>query len=145
MSCSRPFAPGLYASGQPSPADLAGLVARGVRTVINLRAPGEPIGYDEGHEVERLGLRYVSMPVAGPEDVTPETTARFSEILEEAVHHGAVLVHCASANRVGALIALDQGLSRGSSLEDALSLGRAAGLTTLEPLVESLLSAGCDA
>lgn len=142
MNLSQPFAPGLYASGQPSPEDLAGLEARGVRTVINLRAPGEPVGYDEAREAERLGLRYVSIPVAGPGDLTPETTTRFSEVLEEAGRHGAVLVHCASANRVGALIALEQGLNRGSPREDALSLGRAAGLTTLEPLVESLLPPG---
>ena len=44
-----------------------------------------------------------------------------------------------SANRVGALVALDRGLIRGGSRDDALLLGRAAGLTSLGPLVERLL------
>lgn len=139
MSVPKPFAPDLYASGQPSPEDLAQLCAQGVRTVINLRAPSEPVEFDEAREATRLGLRYVALPVAGPQDVTPETVARFSHELDQARGHGATLVHCASANRVGALVALDQGLTRGFPSEQALSMGRAAGLTTLEPLVASML------
>lgn len=139
MTPTRPFAPGLYASGQPTPQDLAALAARGVHTVINLRAPSEPVDYDEAAEAERVGLRYVAIPVAGPQDVTMETVARFSRELEDAGRHGGTLVHCASANRAGALVALDQGLAKGASREQALVMGRAAGLTTLEPLVEHLL------
>ena len=132
-------APGLYASGQPSPQDLAGLAVRGVRTVINLRTPDEPIEYDEPGEAKRLGLRYVAIPVAGPQDITAETVAWFSRELEQAGRHGGTLVHCASSNRVGALLALDRGLTRGASRKYAIAFGRAAGLTTLEPLVDSLL------
>lgn len=139
MNCVRHVAPGLYASGQPTPEDLAVLAAQGVRTVINLRAPTEPVEYDEAAEASRLGLRYVSLPVAGPQDVTPETVARFSCELEDAGRHGGTLVHCASANRVGALVALDHARTRNASPDQALALGRAAGLTTLEPLVEGLL------
>lgn len=139
MSIPKPFAPGLYACGQPSPDDLAGFARQGVRSVINLRAPGEPVEYDERSEAERLGLRYVLLPVAGAEDITVEAVARFSRTLEEAGRHGGTLVHCASSNRVGAMIALDQGLTKGSSRDQAMAMGRAAGLTTLEPRVESLL------
>jgi uncharacterized protein (TIGR01244 family) len=139
MGSVKPFAPGLYASGQPAPGDLAALAAQGVRTVINLRAPEEPPGYDEAGEAERLGLRYVSIPVAGPQDITTGTVARFSRELAEAGHHGGTLVHCASSNRAGALVALDAGFAKGSSRDEALASGRAAGLTTLEPLVVSLL------
>lgn len=139
MNHVRHIAPGLYASGQPTPEDLAVLAAQGVHTVIDLRAPNEPVEYDEAAEAARLGLRYVSLPIAGPQDVTPATVARFSSELENAGRDGATLVHCASANRAGALIALDQGLTKGASREHALVMGRAAGLTTLEPLVESLL------
>lgn len=139
MTVPACFAPGLYASGQPSPDDLARLAKEGVRTVINLRAPTEPAGYDEAREAERLGLRYIAIPVAGAQDVTPETTARFSRELEQARRDGGVLVHCASANRVGALVALDHALHRGMPSPEALALGRKAGLTSLEPHVAGLL------
>lgn len=139
MRFDTPFAPGLHAGGQPTPDDLARLAADGVRTVINLRAPSEPIDFDEAREARRLGLRYVTVPVAGPHDVTPDTVARFSRELDQARSHGAVLLHCASGNRVGALVALDQALTRGQPADAALAIGRSAGLTSLEPLVTTLL------
>lgn len=141
MSYTKPIAPGLYASGQPSPRDLAALAARGVRTVINLRTPDEPVAYDEPAEIERLGMRYVAIPISGPQDITAATIALFSSELDQAGGRGGTLVHCASSNRVGALIALDLGLTRGAPREQAIAAGRAAGLTTLAPLIESLLIA----
>lgn len=140
MHIPKPFADALYASGQPAPDDLAQLVAAGVQTVINLRAASEPAEYDEAREVERLGLRYVTIPVAGALDLTSDTVARFSQELEQARIHGGVLLHCASGNRVGAMIALDAGLTRREPAEQALSLGRAAGLTSLEAVVARLLA-----
>lgn len=139
MCTTQRFAPGLYASGQPSAQELARLAEGGVRTVINLRAPGEPVEFDEAEEATRLGLRYVSIPVAGSQDLTLETTARFSRELQSARQTGDVLVHCASSNRVGALVALACGITGGADDETAIALGRAAGLTTLEPMVRSVL------
>lgn len=137
----RAYSPGLYSSGQPTPGDLAAFADAGVRTVINLRAPSEVAGFDEEREVSRLGLRYVAMPIAGPQALTPETTARFSKALERARLEGGVLVHCASGNRVGALVALDRGLTHRAPLAEALALGRAAGLVSLEERVIELLDA----
>lgn len=135
----RPL-PGVLAAGQPSPAQLATLAAEGLKTIINLRAPTEPVEFDEAREAERLGLRYVSIPVAGPQDVGLETAARFSRELKEARAAGDVLIHCASANRVGAMLALDEAMAQNKSTADALASGRAAGLTTLEPKVTEVLS-----
>jgi len=131
--------PDVYAAGQPSAGQLASLAGEGVRTVINLRAPTEPAEFDEAVEAGRLGVRYVSIPIAGSQDVTPETAAQFSRELEKARRLGSVLVHCASANRVGAMLALDQCMSQNKPMADALSIGRAAGLTTLEPAVTEIL------
>lgn len=139
----RPL-PGVFAAGQPSPAQLASLAAEGVRTVINLRAPTEQVEFDEPSEADRLGLRYVSIPVAGPQDVNTETAARFSRELEDAMRAGGVLIHCASANRAGAMLALDQVLTQNKSVADALTVGRAAGLTTLEPRVTEILGQRSD-
>lgn len=135
------FAPGLYSGGQPTAEDLARLSARGVRTVINLRGADEDAGFDEPAEAARLGLRYVAIPVGGPADVTPDTAARLTQALDSARGAGGTLVHCASGNRVGALVALDQGLARGATRDAALALGRAAGLVSLEPHVAQLLAA----
>lgn len=139
MTEIRNPAPDLYTAGQPSPEQLAELARQGVRTVVNLRAPTEPVAYDESAIAHDLGLRYVSLPVSGPQDLTPQLVARFSEELDAARGHGAVLVHCASANRVGAVLALDEAWVRGAERDHAIALGRRAGLTTLEPAVESLI------
>lgn len=134
----RPL-PGVLAAGQPNPEQLAALAAAGVRTVINLRLPTEQIEFDETSEARNLGLRYVLIPIAGPQDVSEESAALFSRELEKARRAGDVLVHCASANRVGAMLALDQFLTHNRSVTASLEVGRAAGLTTLEPKVTEIL------
>lgn len=144
MTDIRRTLPDVYASGQPSPDQLAALAAQGVRTVINLRAPTEQVEFDEALEAKKLGLRYVSIPIAGPQDVSRETASRFSGELADARRGGAVLVHCASANRVGAMMALDQAITQNQSAADALAIGRAAGLTTLEPKVTEVLGQRSD-
>ena len=53
--------PGLYTAGQPAASDWAAIKARGVRTVVNLRAPGELKDRDEAAEVRAAGLRYVEI------------------------------------------------------------------------------------
>ncbi|MFZ5656168.1 MAG: fused DSP-PTPase phosphatase/NAD kinase-like protein [Pseudomonadota bacterium] len=132
-------APELYAAGQPSPEELAELSRRGVRTVINLRAASEPEPFEEDEAAEALGLRHVRLPVSGPQDLNAQTVAQFSRQMDEARARGAVLVHCASANRVGAMLALEHAWARGAAAQRALDLGRRAGLTTLEPTVAVLL------
>ncbi|MER2176978.1 MAG: hypothetical protein ABS955_04680, partial [Stenotrophomonas maltophilia] len=51
---------------------------------------------------------------------------------------GPVLLHCASGNRAGALLALLQA-REGASVDDALTFGRAAGMTSLEAPTRVLL------
>lgn len=140
MTEIRPFARDRYSSGQPSPEELERLAKDGVRTVINLRSPNEPDQWDERVEAARHGLRYVSIPIAGAQDLTAETVQRFSDELAQAHQAGPVLIHCASANRVGAMVALEQGWHQGAEPDAALALGRAAGLTGLEPAVFDLLA-----
>ena len=49
------------------------------------------------------------------------------------------LLHCASGNRVGALMALRAAWLHGASDEEALAIGRAHGLASLRGQVEMLL------
>ena len=130
--------PGLHTGGQPSRDDLARLQAEGVRTVIDLRAPQEDRGYDQAAEVRRLGMDYIALPIAGKDDITPANAAALHALLKE--RDGEVLLHCASGNRVGALLALAAVQVDGASPEAALTLGRAAGLKSLEPVVMERLA-----
>ncbi len=130
--------PGLHTGGQPSPADLARLRTEGVRTVIDLRGSQEDRGYDEAAEARRLGLKYIALPIAGKDDVTPANAKALGELLR--AQEGDVLLHCASGNRVGALLAMDA-VARDASRQEALELGRKAGLKSLEPVVVERLAA----
>src|SRR5699024_12708494 len=50
------------------------------------------------------------------------------------------LVHCASGNRVGALMALRAAWVQGKSKEEALAIGRRWGLTKAEAAIDKRLS-----
>lgn len=134
-----PFAqprPQLYSAGQPSAAQLQQAAAAGVTTVIDLRQPDEDRGFDETLAAERLGLRYVRIPVAGAAGLS-EANARALRVAL-AQSQGPVLVHCASGNRAGALLALLQARG-GASVDQALQFGRDAGMTSLEAPTRALL------
>lgn len=128
--------PGLHTGGQPSQDDLVRLKSQGVRTVIDLRGAQEDRGYDVAAEAKRLGLDYIALPIAGKDDVNAANAKALGELLR--AQDGDVLLHCASGNRVGALLALDAA-TRGVPREEALELGRKAGLRSLEPVVAEQL------
>ncbi|MDF2445669.1 MAG: hypothetical protein K0S46_905 [Moraxellaceae bacterium] len=131
---------GLCTGGRPRPEHLQAAKAKGVRTVINLCPPAEAVDYDEASVVGGLGMHYVNIPVAGPADLTLENAKKLAAAIAEAGPGHPVLLHCASGNRVGALMAVKARLIDGASAEDALAQGRAAGLKALEPYVTQLLN-----
>ncbi|HEX5043125.1 MAG TPA: protein tyrosine phosphatase family protein [Candidatus Polarisedimenticolaceae bacterium] len=131
---------GLLSGGQPTPEHLAEAARAGYRTVINLRDPSEPGFAWEAEKVKALGMDYVSLPVAGAASLTRETVERFDAVLDAALAEGPVLVHCSSGNRNGALLALRGAWLGGLDAEAAIALGKAAGLTRLEPAVRALLT-----
>lgn len=121
----RQAKPGLYSAAQPLPEHWDGVAAAGVTTVINLRPDAELAGRDERGEVAQAGMRYVQLPMAGAEGITAENADALMQALQQA--DGPVLVHCASGNRVGALLAI--GAARaGLPLEEAIAYGRSAGM-----------------
>ncbi|MFD0725477.1 beta-lactamase hydrolase domain-containing protein [Lysobacter brunescens] len=129
-------APQLYVAGQPAEADWRAFAAAGVGTVINLRTTGEMKGRDARAEVAAAGMRYLELPIDGAAAVTPENARRLGELLRDA--RGPVLVHCASGNRVGGLLALLKA-SEGMPAEQALDFGRSAGMTSTEAKVRDTL------
>ena len=120
---------GLVVAGQPATGDWAALAASGIRTVINLRPQAELQGRDERAEVAAAGMRYVELPVSGPADITQENAEALSKLLAQA--DGPVLVHCASGNRVGGLLAVAMAQS-GMPVSAALDFGRSAGMKSIE-------------
>lgn len=130
--------PGLHTGGQPSPEQLDELAQSGVRTVIDLRGINENRGFDERSQAKALGLHYISLPIDGAADLTLANAAA----LRQALGNGdGVLLHCGSGNRAGALLAMIAAQHEGASKEEALALGRKAGLTSLEPQVAEKLDA----
>lgn len=132
--------PGLVTSGQPAAADWAPLAAQGIRTVVNLRPVGEQPGRDEASEVRAAGMRYIDIPVANADAINPENARRLHQALSAAYRDGPVLLHCASANRAGGLLALALVTEHGMPLEDALEIGRKAGMKSTEAFVRKVVA-----
>jgi hypothetical protein len=127
----------LWVGGQPSLDEFSALQQQGVVHIINLRPDNEMQGFDEGEHVELLGMTYWQLPITGVGDFTRQAAEQLHQQLADA--QGPVLVHCASGNRVGALLALRAFYLQGHDVEAALQIGRQHGLTKLEPMVLQLL------
>ncbi len=129
----------LFCGGQPTEQQLADFARDGGGCVVNLRPQAEMGNFDEGAAVRRLGMQYVGIPVAGAEDLTREAAATLADAMRrhDADH---LMVHCASGQRVGALVALKAGWIDGLPMEEAVAEGRKAGLDRLEPAVRMKLA-----
>ncbi|MDH5831985.1 sulfur transferase domain-containing protein [Luteimonas sp. M1R5S18] len=137
--------PGLLTAGQPDAAAWRALADEGVVAVINLRPGTEVPNRDLAAEVGEAGLAYHAIPVAGADGLTDANADRLWRLVHDAP--GTVLVHCATANRAGALLALGAARAGGMSPADALAFGRAAGLASpaLEARVRERLGLPADA
>jgi uncharacterized protein (TIGR01244 family) len=129
--------PGLITGGEPSAEQLDALAEAGVGTVISLRTAEEPVQIGRA-EVEQRGMRWVHIPIVGPESLTDENASALARALAEA-GEPPVALYCASGNRVGALLALAAARHEELPPEQALQLGLDAGLTRLEPALRERL------
>ena len=128
-------------SGAIDAEDLGRLRAAGIRHVINLRTLEESKGFDEAQIAAGLGIDYHSIPIKGAESLTQENARKLDELLQQA-GEDPTLVHCASGNRVGALIAVREAWIKGQSVDAAVAEGKRWGLTSLESAVRSKLESG---
>ena len=129
----------LWVMGTPSDEQLAEFADNGGDVVINLLSQKEMTKSEEAAVVTRNGMAYYHVPVNGADGVTLENARTVDRILLENSDK-TVLVHCASSNRVGALMALRAGWLDGMSVEKALEVGREHGMTSLEDKVKTMLS-----
>ena len=129
---------GITAAGQPDARAFEVFAKSGYEVVIDMRGADEDRGLEnEAELVEGLGLDYVAFPITDEKQISFETAKELDEMLEG--YDGPVLIHCASSNRVGALLALRESLN-GASDDVAIAYGKQAGMTRLEPVVRKQLS-----
>jgi len=123
----------VYFAAQPSADDLRDFKEAGVKTVINLRMPGENKAFDEQQVVEQeLGLQYSNPGFDSAQTLDDGVFFRVRDLLKR---KEPVLVHCASANRVGAVWLAYRVLDDGVGYEQALAEAKQIGLKS-EPLEE---------
>ena len=126
---------GITTAGQPNAEQFGVFAEKGYVAVLDLRTEGEDRGLDEPAVVAGLGMEYVPFPI-GRGDVTFEKARALDELI--AGYDKPVLVHCGSANRVGALMALLE-YRESEDLDKALAAGREAGMTRLEEVVRKVI------
>jgi uncharacterized protein (TIGR01244 family) len=122
--------PGLATAGQPQEAAWSRLAEAGYRTVVDLRAAEEPRGHDEPEAVRAAGLDYVAIPVSQP-TLGDSEFDEFRKVVG-APERRPILVHCATSNRVGALLLPYFALDEGMPLPEATRLAQQAGLRNAE-------------
>jgi protein tyrosine phosphatase (PTP) superfamily phosphohydrolase (DUF442 family) len=131
--------PGVRTGGLPTdPAIWTQLAAEGIRLVVDLRGPNDPVG-DAPQAAAAAGLAYVAIPVSGEADLDLATARRLDAALDDPAR-GPAVVACSSGNRSGALLAVRAFWLDRMPAEEALALGQKAGLTRLEPSVRTLLA-----
>lgn len=129
----------IYTGGQPKaePQTWEQLKQAGVTTVINLRSYNEMQGNPEPSQVTSAGMSYVAIPIGGANEITQENAQRLRTAIDNA--EGNVLVHCASGNRVGALLAIDAANRLHLTTNQAIAYGKKAGLTSLEKRTRNVI------
>lgn len=128
----------LLIGGQPSYEELEYLKSKGLKVVINLRQNGESDELSQEEMwVKKLGLEYIRLPLSGS-DINVSNSKKLAQLLAGKKN---VLLHCASGNRVGGLLAIDAfSKAHGTmSVDEALSFGRQRGMKSLENHIKSQL------
>ena len=122
------FGKHVYFAGQPGADDFEKYAALGVTTVLNLRTAAEIEGldFDESAAAKKAGMEYTNVPI-GREDLSKDTIERILKILDTA-GEGAVLLHCASSNRVGCIWSVYRAIRHGLPIEEAIAEGKQAGM-----------------
>lgn len=119
--------------GQPSIEDLKRFSGDGYTLIVNLRVPGEFEDFEEGEEAEKVGLKYINIPVKGMKGLTPENAEALHAAIEGA--GGKVFVHCTIGMRAGGLLGLEGYLYHDLSADEAVDLARAAHMDHVEEAI----------
>ncbi len=115
----------IYLASQPSADDFALARDAGVKTVVNLRHESENTDFDERQLTTDMGFTYINLPFSKPEELTDALFDSARQQFNAA--EKPLMVHCSSANRVGAVWipwrVLDGGLTFDQALAEAKTIG----------------------
>ena len=114
--------------GATQPAAMAELKKEGFKSVINLRLASEPdADIDAGRAAARAaGLKYIHLPIDGA-NPDPRIVDGFLTAVSDSANQP-VYIHCASANRVGAVWMIKRALQDGWEIDKAREEAEAIGL-----------------
>ena len=111
----------LFLAGQPTADDLGVIKNRGIKRVITLREDGE-VDWKEAALDKEAGLEFVAIPFRAPESLTDKLFDQVRDQLRSSAETP-TLLHCGSANHVGAVWlahrVLDQGVPLDAALKEA--------------------------
>src|SRR5581483_1096935 len=95
----------LYRGAQPTDEGFKALAKLGVKTIVDLRMPGEHSTDGEAAAVKAAGMRYVNIPLQGVVAPSDASVARVLDLMTSDAA-GPVFVHCKrGADRTGMVIA----------------------------------------
>jgi uncharacterized protein (TIGR01244 family) len=120
--------------GQPKLEALEKLKSEGVKSIINLRTPGEHRAADEEAKAKEVGLKYFNIPVVY-RDPKEEQATEFLKLTDDPANRP-VFIHCTAAIRVGAFWMIRRVLRDGWTVEAAEEEAKKIGLREAPHLVE---------
>lgn len=126
--------PDFCTGAQPRPEHFALLKSRGVKTVLNLRTPGEHRADEEKAAVEAAGMGYVNIPVNYRNPTDADVDA-FLKVTDDETKRP-MFVHCTAAVRVGAFWLIRRVARDGMSWDAALAEAKKVGLVEAPHLEE---------
>lgn len=115
-----------FLASQPDKDDFKTASEAGIKTVVNLREPGEQ-DWDEAARVKELGMTYVNVPFKSPVSLTDAVFDNVRALLN-AKGNKPLILHCSSANRVGAIWLAHRVLDGGLTYDEALKEAKTVGL-----------------
>ena len=113
-------------AGQPSEQAFSKFAANGFRSVLNLRTAAEGVDLAKERQlVEQSGMRYIHIPVISNAPQAAQAD-EFIRVVKDKANQP-MLIHCGSANRVGAFMMIyrvvEQGWSEEKAQEEAARIG----------------------
>lgn len=119
---------GIFLASQPGAEDFAQAKKGGIETVVNMRHHAEQKDFNEKKTVEELGMNYFNPAWNGVDELTDAKFDEVRNILK--TQKKPILLHCGSANRVGAIWLAYRVLDDGLSFDKALAEAKTVGLKT---------------
>jgi uncharacterized protein (TIGR01244 family) len=131
----------LATAAQPSEQAFSKVAAAGFRSVLNLRTAAEGVDVEKERKlVERSGMHYLHIPVVSSAPRSEQADEFIRTVREKSLHP--MLIHCSSANRVGAFMMIyrvvEQGWSEKKALEEAVKIGLSS--DTLKKFAETYIA-----